>query len=210
MLLFLRHGRTPNNAQARLQGQHDSPLDEVGRAQSRLMGEAIRAHWNVDRVITSPLQRTIQTAEEAGFGHLPRTVDDRWSEIDFGAYDDRRIGEVIAELGLAWLQDVRYAPPDGESMAQMHLRVGAALDEAFPSEGETVLVVTHATPIKSVVAWVLGGGAETILRLKIGLASVTTIERDGPGLVLSRFNWQPAAASAPAVTDSLEGRSTPA
>ena len=108
VLIFLRHGRTPNNADARLQGQLDSPLDGIGRIQAKQAGEAIRRRWSVDRVITSSLQRTAQTAEAAGLADLPTTVDDRWKEIDFGAYDDRRIGEVMNTLGEAWASDIEW------------------------------------------------------------------------------------------------------
>lgn len=192
MLIFLRHGRTPNNADARLQGQLDSPLDEVGRTQSRRAGDYIRRRWDIDRVVMSSLQRTAQTAEEAGVDHLPTTVDDRWMEIDFGEYDDRRIGEVMHTLGAAWAADIEYVPEGGESMGQMHRRVGRALDEMLPHDpAENILVVTHATPIKSVMAWVLGGGAEMILKQWVNLGSVTTFTAGPQGLLLNEFNWRP-------------------
>ena len=192
VLILLRHGRTPNNADARLQGQLDSPLDEVGRAQARRAGEVLRQRWDVDRVITSSLQRTRQSAEEAGLSHLPTTVDDRWMEIDFGAYDDRRIGEVMATLGEAWARDIEYVPEGGESMGHMHRRVGTALDELLPHDpDETIVIVTHATPIKSVVAWVMGGGAEMILKSWVNLGSITTFAPAPAGLLLNEFNWRP-------------------
>ena len=99
ILILLRHGRTPNNAQARLQGQFDSPLDKVGFEQSAVVGRALRERWAVDRVVVSSRRRTQQTARVAGLADVPTTVDDRWMELDFGAYDGRRIGEVMAELG---------------------------------------------------------------------------------------------------------------
>ncbi len=192
MLIFLRHGRTPNNADARLQGQHDSPLDELGREQARRVGESIRGRWDIDRVVTSSLRRTAQTAEEAGVSHLPTTVDDRWMEIDFGEYDDRKIGEVMHKLGAAWATDIEYVPEGGESVGHMHRRVGLALDEMLPHDpDENILVVTHATPIKSVMAWVLGGGAEMILKSWVNLGSVTTFAAGPQGLLLIEFNWRP-------------------
>ena len=114
-------------------------------------------------------------------------------EIDFGAYDDRRIGDVMAELGAAWTSDVSYVPPGGESMACLHERVGEAVAE-LAEEATTinVLVVTHATPIKSAVVWLLGGSAGMIMRLRVSLASVTAFKPVAHGLVLSEFNWCPA------------------
>jgi broad specificity phosphatase PhoE len=195
MLILLRHARTPNNAQARLQGQIDSPLDEVGFEQARRAGEAISARWDVDAVVTSSLARTKQTAESAGLGDLPTTVDDRWREIDFGDYDERRIGEVMAELGGAWQRDIEYVPTNGESMGSMHRRIGEALPAILErSRDENIVVVTHATPIKSVVGWILGGDAEAILKMRINLASITSISNDHQGVLLEEFNWRPNPA----------------
>ena len=114
-------------------------------------------------------------------------------ELDFGAYDGRRIGEVMAELGTAWASDISYEPPGGESMACLHERVGeAAAEIAEEASTRNILVVTHATPIKSAVVWLLGGGAEMIMRLRVSLASVTAFRPVAHGLVLTEFNWCPA------------------
>ena len=147
----------------------------------------------MDRVVTSSRRRTRQTARAAGLGDVPTTIDDRWMEIDFGDYDDRRIGEVMTELGAAWASDISYEPPGGESMAQVHERVGEAVAEiAEEAAHSNVVVVTHATPVKSAVAWLLGGTAEMIMRLRVSLASVTAFGPVAHGLVLTDFNWCPA------------------
>ena len=147
----------------------------------------------MDRVVVSSRRRTQQTARAAGLGGTPTTIDDRWTEVDFGAYDDRRISEVMAELGSAWVSDISYVPPGGESMAGLHERVGEAVAEiAVEASTRNVLVVTHATPIKSAVVWLLGGGAEMIMRLRVSLASITAFGPVSGGLVLTDFNWCPA------------------
>lgn len=192
MLILLRHGRTVANADARVQGNFDSPLDEVGRAQARAAGESIRSRWSVDRVITSDLQRTRDTATEAGFGHLPTEVDECWREIDFGTYDNRSTREVIGELGARWSADIGFVPEGGESMAAMHERItGAAAPLVEQARTETILVVTHATPIKSVVAHLLGGDARMILAFQVNLASTTSFVNAGPEFLLSEYNWRP-------------------
>ena len=158
-----------------------------------MVGRALRERWTIDRVVTSSRRRTRQTARAAGLGDAGTVIDDRWMEIDFGAYDDRRIGEVMAELGAAWASDISYAPAGGESMACLHERVGEAMAElAEEAVTSNVVVVTHATPIKSAVAWLLGGEAEMIMRLRVSLASVTAFGSVAHGLVLTEFNWCPA------------------
>ena len=158
-----------------------------------MVGEALRGRWAVDRVVVSSRRRTQQTAQAAGLAGMPTTVDDRWTEIDFGVYDDRRIGEAMVDLGAAWVSDISYVPPGGESMACLHERVGEAVAEIVEEASiRNVAVVTHATPIKSAVAWLLGGPAEMIMRLRVGLASVTAFGPVSHGLVLTEFNWCPA------------------
>lgn len=189
MLILLRHGRTPNNAQALLQGQEDSPLDEVGIEQSRRAGELIRSTWRVDEVVTSDLTRTRQTAEAAGLTDYPTSVDDRWGEIDFGEYDLRRIGDVIADMTEKWSADIEYRPPSGESMGALFRRVSEACEELVAKgRSRNIVIVTHATPIKAATAWALGGDARMILRLRVSLASLTVVEHTPMGLLLSTFN----------------------
>ena len=115
MLIFLRHGRTAYNAEGRLQGQFDSPLDEVGWLQAEAVGVHLRENYDIARVITSAMTRTRQTVEAAGLLLLPTTVDDRWREIDFGAYDQRRIQDVNVDLGAKWAEKCR---PDGAPVSR--------------------------------------------------------------------------------------------
>lgn len=189
MLILLRHGRTPNNADAKLQGQIDSPLDEVGRAQARAAGEFLRRRYDVAEVVTSSLARTRQTVDHAGMGHLVSTIDDRWAEIRFGDYDGRRIRDAITDLGRRWAEDVGYEPPGGESLAAMYARVSAACAELIAaSVDHDVLVVTHATPIKAAVVWAMGGEARQILHLRSHLAAVTVLDAAEDQLLVVEYN----------------------
>ncbi len=192
MLILLRHGRTPTNEQRRLQGSHDASLDEVGRTQAAHAGDYIRSRWDIDEVVISPLARTRQTAECAGFGDAA-VVDDRWREIDFGDYDRRPISEVVQELAAAWTEDIHYEPADGESMAVLHDRVvSACLDLEARAHDRNILVVSHATPIKSAAVWAMGGPASQVLSLSLNVGTVSVIGHYHGALVLKEFNsWIP-------------------
>ena len=200
MLIFLRHGRTAYNAEGRLQGQFDSPLDEVGWLQAEAVGAHLRENYDIARVVTSAMTRTRQTVEAAGLLLLPTTVDDRWREIDFGAYDQRRIQDVHVDLGAKWAEDPEWTPTDGaESLATLHRRIGDALVDVFSAHdlvesSQAVVVVSHATPIKSAIAHAALGGPPMILRLYIGLASVSTVARTNGVSVLTSFNERPFPA----------------
>ena len=200
MLIFLRHGRTAYNAEGRLQGQFDSPLDEVGWLQAEAVGAHLRENYDIARVVTSAMTRTRQTVEAAGLLLLPTTVDDRWREIDFGAYDQRRIQDVHVDLGAKWAEDPEWTPTDGaESLATLHRRIGDALVDVFIAHdrvesSQAVVIVSHATPIKSAIAHAALGGPPMILRLYIGLASVSTVARANGVSVLTSFNERPFPA----------------
>jgi broad specificity phosphatase PhoE len=81
VLVLVRHGRTAANAERKLQGHLDLPLDDVGMAQ---VAEVAVGWTSPDRVISSPLVRARQTAEAFG---MPYEVDDRWIELDYGTLD---------------------------------------------------------------------------------------------------------------------------
>lgn len=189
MLILLRHGRTANNAEARLQGDLDVPLDDVGRVQAERAGEYIRKRWTIDETITSSLQRTRQTAELAGFSPDICEVDDRWREISFGEYEGQRVKEVVPDMGARWHSDINYRPQGGESLSSLHTRVASACVELTERAiNKNVLVVTHATPIKSAVIWATGGGPAMILRLWVHPGSVSVLEYIGENPLLLEFN----------------------
>jgi broad specificity phosphatase PhoE len=189
VLILLRHGRTPNNAQSLLQGREDASLDEVGVRQAERAGERIRSTWTVDDVVTSSLRRTAETAAAAGLDRFPTRVDPRWAEIDYGVYDRRGTGEVVRELVGRWAADVEYRPPDGESMGALFRRVAEACEDLVrPDAGRTTVVVTHALPVKAATAWALGGTAPMMLRLRVSVCAITVIEHSPTGMVVSSFN----------------------
>ena len=184
MLILVRHGRTAFNAAGKLVGRLDPPLDEVGRAQAAAIGDALKG---VDRVVSSPLLRARQTAEYIG---TPVEVDDRWIEVDYGEYDGMVLGSPeAAALWEAWRSDVSIVPPGGESLEQMGQRVVSALDELLPAVVESdIAVVSHVSPIKAAVSYVLGAGPETAWRSHLDPASISRITISPRGAVLRTFN----------------------
>lgn len=190
MLVLVRHGETEANAQRRLLGRAESPLTDRGRAQAGALGALLGP---VGRLCSSPLGRAVRTAEALGLA-LPVAVDDRWVEVDYGAYDGERLGDVPAEVWRQWRRDPAFRPPGGESLAELGVRVRAACEELFAEDGAgaradaDVVVVSHVSPIKAAVAWALGGDDGLAWRLQLATASVTVIGWGAPGPVLHRYN----------------------
>jgi len=183
VLIVVRHGRTAANAAARLLGRLDVGLDELGVAQAQTLAAAVGP---VDRVVSSPLLRTRQTA--AVFGAEVET-DDRLMELDYGNYDGMALSDVPPELWERWRTDPDFAPPGGESLVELRLRVTAALDDlSEAARVETIVVVAHVSPIKAAVAWALGVGDEVTWRMFVRPASITRIAITDRGPVLHSFN----------------------
>lgn len=185
MIVIVRHGRTAHNASGRLLGRLDPPLDPTGERQAATLAEAVGP---VDRVVSSPLLRTRQTAEAFG---LPVEVDERWIELDYGALDGTPLGEVPADLWQRWRRDADFAPPGGESLAELGVRVRGALDDLATASGPgsgTTVIVTHVSPVKAAVTWALGADDLTTWRLWVAPASITRLQVTERGAVLHTFN----------------------
>ena len=187
-LVLLRHGRTELNRRGLLQGSSDLPLDDAGRRQAVEAGEYLNRHWRIDKVVSSPRRRAAETLVHAGFGGEV-TTDDRLAEMDYGSLEGTPVPLASGELIDAWSVDPTYEPAGGESLQALYERsVGAAGDLLEAWEGRTVLVCSHANPIKAIVAWALGCSASGILRMYLRQASVSVVARVAPTVVLLGFN----------------------
>jgi broad specificity phosphatase PhoE len=183
VLIIVRHGRTEANARGLLLGRADPPLDDTGRAQAQDLAAALPPPA---RVVSSPLARCRQTAEAFG-GSVE--VDDRWIELDYGDWDGRPVADVPAEVWLRWRADTDFAPPGGESLADLGRRVRSAADDLVaPAAGDDVVVVTHVSPVKAVLAWALGVDDEVGWRTFVSPATITRIAVGERGPVLTSFN----------------------
>ena len=191
MLIIVRHGRTGANAAGLLQGRVDNELDEVGVLQANQIAAALsRADRRPDRIISSPLLRAHQTAQAtAELTGLDISVDERWAELDYGEWDELPIAEIRASDWQRWRADTGFAPPGGESLAQLNSRVNAACDELTAVAADrNVAVFTHVSPIKSAVRWALGTADEISWQLHVSQAQITSIGFRGPVPRLSTFN----------------------
>ena len=145
-------------------------------------------------IVTSPLQRAARTAEEvAGVTGVPLVTDEGFRETDFGAWEGLTFAEVRersqAELR-TWLADPAVAPPGGESFAAVSTRVTDALHRVLAGrDGQRVLIVSHVTPIKTLVAAALLAPAAALFRMHLDVAALSEIDwyADGPA-VLRSFN----------------------
>lgn len=186
MLILLRHGQTSANAQALLQGRIDLPLDEVGRAQAAKCGEFIRQNFPSAHVVSSPLIRAMQTADQVSSGV---EIDQRFIELDYGDWDGVALTDVPQQQWATWRTDPHFRPPNGESLVELDERVRPALEELTErARHEHVVVVSHVSPIKSAVTWALGVGPDATWRCHLDRASICRISIGPRGPSLTSLN----------------------
>ena len=194
--LLLRHGQTPMSVQKRYAGlspKTDAPLTDTGVQQAVAAAKRL-ASAGIDAIVASPLQRTARTAEEvAAVTGVPVLTDEGFRETDFGAWEGLTFAEVRerwpSEL-TTWLADPSVAPPGGESFDQVSERVTAALHRILAERAhQTVLIVSHVTPIKTLVAAALLAPPAALYRMHLDVAALCEIDwyADGPA-VLRSFN----------------------
>ncbi|MFI8294903.1 bifunctional RNase H/acid phosphatase [Streptomyces nigra] len=181
--VLLRHGETPLTPQKRFSGSggSDPALSAAGREQAERVGAALARRGTVQAIVSSPLARTRETAGivAARLG-LDVTVEEGLRETDFGAWEGLTFGEVRERYPddlTAWLADPEARPTGGgESFAATAERVAAARDKLIAAyAGRTVLLVTHVTPIKTLVRLALGAPAESLFRMELSAASLSAI-----------------------------------
>ncbi len=181
--VLLRHGETPLTPQKRFSGRggSDPSLSAVGREQAERVAAALARRGTVQHILASPLARTRETAGAvaARLG-LEVVVEEGLIETDFGAWEGLTFGEVRErhpEDLNRWLADPEAEPTGGgESFAATAARISATRDKLTAAyAGRTVLLVTHVTPIKTLVRLALGAPPESLFRMELSAASLSAI-----------------------------------
>ncbi len=189
-LLLLRHGQTEMSALRRYSGRGDVPLTELGRTQAAAAAKRLAATDGlvVDGVdggavpiISSPLTRTKQTAQAVADALGGRVeTHPGLIETDFGEWEGLTFAEAAErdpELHRSWLGDSSVPPPGGESFDVVHRRVRKARDELIAEHGgRTLVLVSHVTPIKTLLRMGLDAGPQLLFRLHLDLASLSIVE----------------------------------
>jgi probable phosphomutase (TIGR03848 family) len=183
-VILLRHGRSVSNTAHTLAGRSEGvELDAKGVGQAGALVERL-AGLPIKALVRSPLLRCRLTLEPlaAALG-LDPIIDERLSEVDYGQWTGRQLGELVKEPLWTVVQQQPSAAvfPDGEGLAQVQARAVAAVrdhDRRLAEEyGTDVLWVacTHGDVIKSVVADALGAHLDSFQRITADPASMSVI-----------------------------------
>lgn len=180
-LVLVRHGATAHSLDKRFSGHNELPLNETGELQAAALASRARSFGDVAAVVASPLRRCRQTAQAVADAlNLPVAYNDDLAEVDFGAWEGLTFGEVRAadpDALTDWLASPDFAPPGGESFAAHARRVRRGRDAVIAAHpGATVVVVTHVTPIKTLIRLALDAPPIALFRMHLDTASVSIVD----------------------------------
>jgi probable phosphomutase (TIGR03848 family) len=199
LLVLVRHGITPTTGKELPEGGPGPSLTEHGLVQADQAGHHIaswRKHWPpLHALYTSPMRRARETA-----GALAKVLDLEVEEVpdlaDCNVGD--WAGQELKQLAKKpeWATVVQHPSgfsfPGGEPLAAMAARVvAAARGLAGKHPGQTVIAVSHADPIKAVLADALGMHLDMFQRIMVAPASVSVISYSQAGARVLEANWAP-------------------
>jgi 2,3-bisphosphoglycerate-dependent phosphoglycerate mutase len=178
--IVVRHGETAWNAEGRIQGHLDSPLNEEGLAQALLVGDRL-AREPFTQLYSSDLGRALQTVQPIA-DHSGRKVvaDARLRERHLGAFQgrtgmecERLYPEHYAHFKA---RDPDHAMPEGESVRDVYRRVSSAfVDLARRHPGERAVVVTHGGILDALYRFVNGVPLEKLRDFPVFNASLNVV-----------------------------------
>lgn len=154
-MIFVRHGESVGNLERRFYGNFDKGLTELGKRQADKTGEYILNNYKLDIAYASDLGRAFETgkiiAEKQGLTPIP---DTGLREIYAGIWENMLFDDIMKEYtdeyGV-WKNDIYNSQPtDGERVCDLAVRVRKAVWQiAEKNDGKTVLIASHATPIRT-------------------------------------------------------------
>ena len=184
---LVRHGQTDWNAERRLQGATDIPLNDVGRGQAR-DAVAVLAPYEWDAIVSSPLSRAAETADLIAEG-LGLTVSRRVPELterSFGPAEGMQAGPELEALRVPG--GFKGAESEDEA-ADRGIAALEALAEEF--RGQRLLVVTHGTLLRVSLSRAVGQTLASVDNAALNLAHHHAID----GWKLEYFNGEPVMAA---------------
>jgi broad specificity phosphatase PhoE len=193
-LLLLRHARSTWNAEGRLQGIADPPLDDIGLEQANRLADRLKDQ-PIAAIYCSPLQRARSTAEIIGqkFPAVTLTFDDRLMEYNVGVLTGLTWAEIAIkhpDFAARWSDDAWGAPiPESEGQIVFRARVTAVMHEIVLRHGDQmVAVVSHGGTFGAYLTTRLGLDVQRRDPFHFGNTSLSVVDVDGESIKIVTLN----------------------
>ena len=153
---FVRHGQTEKNKEKVLQGRSNPPLNDKGREQAGILGDAFKRNGIFfDKVYSSPLLRAVETARMIAGENAEIIMDARLLEMDYGPYEGVSLENPPQEVITFFSDFVNHPAPEGmEPLDSVVRRVGSFIEELKSCTEKNILIVTHAIALKGALEYV--------------------------------------------------------
>lgn len=186
-IFLLRHAHSVANAKGILAGRMDGvSLSRDGLKQREAFNSRAVAS-KFDQVISSPIQRCLETIEGAFQEPL---IADEFQEVHYGDWTGKKMSSLMRNA--AWREihknpaSVRF--PNGETLPEVQTRALRGLDMHLKAKSKNVLISTHADVVKVLILHALGTHLNNIDKVQIDNASISILERDKNGWRVLRVN----------------------
>jgi probable phosphoglycerate mutase len=194
--LLIRHGMTDVVGRVASGRTPGVDLNAAGRLQvERLAGHL--AGVPLAAIVSSPLERAVQTAEPIAKRHeLPVETDDRLNEISYGEWSGRTFQDLATERVWSFYNTARSLtrPPGGELLTEVQSRVVTALTSlAGRYRSGIVAIVSHADVIRAALQLLLGMPVDFVHRIEISPASISVVDLSESGAIVRQVNGDSAA-----------------
>jgi probable phosphoglycerate mutase len=192
--ILVRHGQTEWNRVERFRGRADVPLNDTGLSQAEATGRRVAAEWQPVAIYTSPLSRSVKTAEAIA-RHYALQVQPHpgLADIDYGDWQGLTPEEARQrwpEEIDAWYNRPHLARiPRGETLDELRLRaMGAVNGLAGQHPDETIVLVGHTVINRIILLGVLGLGNDRFWRLRQDTCAINVFELEGSEFTLVSLN----------------------
>lgn len=193
-LILIRHAETGHNRDARVQGQADIPLSDLGERQAAALGKHLRC-GPVTAVVASPLARALVTAEAVAAPHsLGVLTEPELMEMNVGEMEGLTSAEMRARFPdflAEWVTErgPELEMPGGESLAQVQRRAWHVVERLRAEYGsETVALVSHNFVLSALITRALDMPLHEFRRFRLSVCGVTTIRFHEDRVVLVHLN----------------------
>jgi broad specificity phosphatase PhoE len=193
-IILVRHGQTEWNRVERFRGRADVPLNQTGLAQAEATGKRVAAEWHPSAVYSSPLSRSVTTAEAiARHFNLEVQVHPGLADIDYGEWQ----GLSPDEARQRWPEqiDLWYNQPHlarilgGETLDGLRQRLMKTVSELVQRHPkDTIVAVSHTVTNRVILLAALGLGNERFWHIRQDTCAINVIDAEGDDFVVVSLN----------------------
>jgi probable phosphomutase (TIGR03848 family) len=190
--LLLRHAHSVANKAGILAGQLEGiGLSKDGIAQVNKLTSSFE-NLKIDRIISSPMQRCLETVEGIARSKRKRiSIDERLIEMNYGSWSGKKLSKLsrMKEWKVIQTKPSAFRFPQGESFKELEERIESLLKDLsrkYPKE--TILIITHGDIVKIAASLTVGSGLNNFQKFAIDPCSLTTLSWGSKARMLLTFN----------------------